>query len=184
MGERDLRNATESDTLTAICFDKIGEHLAVGDKGGRVIIFKHQDLKNSRYFDYRYFSEFQSHEPEFDHLKSVELGEKINSLTFLPPNGANSLKLLSTNDRVIKLWKIGKKTHRETNSASIRNQQVLLPTSSIFSSGVEGKTKKQYKNCHNQNINSISASPDCEHFLSSDDLTINMWNLENNCVAY
>ena len=41
LGERDLRNATESDTLTAICFDKLGEHLAVGDKGGRVIIFKH-----------------------------------------------------------------------------------------------------------------------------------------------
>ena len=64
-------------------FDHTGEYLAVGDKGGRVIVFRFTDLKNSRYFDYRYFSEIQSHEPEFDHLKSLELDEKINSLEFL-----------------------------------------------------------------------------------------------------
>lgn len=83
LGERDAANVTESDVLTAISFDKTGEYLAVGDKGGRVIIFRYFDLKNSRYFDYRYFAEVQSHEPEFDHLKSIELDEKINSLQFL-----------------------------------------------------------------------------------------------------
>ena len=57
--------------LTAMCFDSTGEFLAVGDKGGRVIIFRYNELKNSRYFDFRYFVEFQSHEPEFDHLKSL-----------------------------------------------------------------------------------------------------------------
>ena len=64
-------------------FDKTGEYLALGDRGGRVIVFRYTDLKNSRYFDYRYFSEIQSHEPEFDHLKSLELEEKINALEFL-----------------------------------------------------------------------------------------------------
>lgn len=78
--------------------------MAVGDKGGRVIIFKYTDLKNSRYFDYRYFVEVQSHEPEFDHLKSTELDEKINALEFLKSPHLSSVKLLSTNERVIKLW--------------------------------------------------------------------------------
>ena len=56
----------------------------MGDKAGRVIIFKHSGpLKNSRYFDYKYFAEIQSHEPEFDHLKSIELEEKINYVQFL-----------------------------------------------------------------------------------------------------
>jgi serine/threonine-protein phosphatase 2A regulatory subunit B len=64
--------------LTAITFDKSGDYLAVGDKGGRVIMFQYTKLKNSRYFDYRYYSEIQSHETEFDHLKSIELDEKIN----------------------------------------------------------------------------------------------------------
>ena len=83
LGERDLNNVSDTDILTAMSFDSSSEYLAVGDKGGRCIIFRFADLKNSRYFDYRYFSEIQSHEPEFDHLKSLELDEKINSLEFL-----------------------------------------------------------------------------------------------------
>ena len=68
-------------------------------------------LKNSRYFDYRYFTEVQSHDPEFDHLKSIELDEKINALEFLNNTRQSGLQLLSTNDRVIKLWKIYQKRH-------------------------------------------------------------------------
>ena len=100
------------DVLTAITFDKSGEFLAVGDKGGRVIVFRYTDLRNSRYFDYRYFAEVQSHEPEFDHLKSVELDEKINSLEFLNCPKLSNLKLLSSNERVIKLWNLKNQTHK------------------------------------------------------------------------
>jgi serine/threonine-protein phosphatase 2A regulatory subunit B len=57
LGERETTNVQESDILSAITFDKTGEYLAVGDRGGRVIIFKYLELKNSRYFDYRYFAE-------------------------------------------------------------------------------------------------------------------------------
>ena len=106
LGERDLTQVIESDVLSAITFDKSGDYLAVGDRGGRVIIFRFMDLRNSRYFDYRYFSEIQSHEAEFDHLKSVELEEKINSLEFLHQNKSGALQLLSTNDKIIKLWKL------------------------------------------------------------------------------
>ncbi len=44
LGERDSSNVTESDVLTAIAFDKTGEYLAVGDKGGRVIVFRYNEL--------------------------------------------------------------------------------------------------------------------------------------------
>ena len=57
LGERESDNLSDSDILTAIKFDKSGNYLAVGDKGGRVILFKYNELKNSRYFDYRYFTE-------------------------------------------------------------------------------------------------------------------------------
>lgn len=52
-----MSSVTDSDVLTAVAFDKTGEYLAVGDKGGRVIVFRYNELKSSRYFDYRYFSE-------------------------------------------------------------------------------------------------------------------------------
>lgn len=57
LGERDEKNVSKNDVLTAITYDKTGKYLAVGDQGGRVIIFKYNELKNSRYFDYRYFTE-------------------------------------------------------------------------------------------------------------------------------
>ena len=57
LGERDPASVTGTDILTALNFDQSGEYLAVGDRGGRVIVFRYTDLKNSRYFDYRYFSE-------------------------------------------------------------------------------------------------------------------------------
>ena len=39
-------------------------------------------------------------------MKSIELDEKINALEFLNHNKSNTLQILSTNDRIIKLWKM------------------------------------------------------------------------------
>ena len=93
----------------------------MGDRAGRVIVFKHTGpLKNSRYFDYRYHAEIQSHEPEFDHLKSIELEEKINHVQFTNARApkhrglGGNLSLLSTNDRIIKLWKIDYKVRKQS----------------------------------------------------------------------
>jgi hypothetical protein len=45
---------------------------------------------------YRFYSEFQSHEPEFDYLKSLEIEEKINQIKWCRrTNGAHFL--LSSN---------------------------------------------------------------------------------------
>lgn len=48
--------------------------------------------------EYDVYSTFQSHEPEFDYLKSLEIEEKINKIKWLPQqNAAHSL--LSTNGK-------------------------------------------------------------------------------------
>ena len=127
LGERDQKNVSKNDILTAISYDKTGKYLAVGDQGGRVIIFKYNELKNSRYFDFRYFTEIQSHEPEFDHLKSIELDEKINAIEFVN-NKSSVLQMLSTNDRIIKLWKFEYKVHRESTRCAIgADGQLVFP---------------------------------------------------------
>lgn len=56
-------------------------------------------------FEYRYLTEFQSHEPEFDYLKSLEIEEKINKVRWAR-SSAGSRMLLSTNDKTIKLWRV------------------------------------------------------------------------------
>jgi serine/threonine-protein phosphatase 2A regulatory subunit B len=141
LGERNESNISKSDILSAISFDKTGNYLAVGDHGGRVIIFKYIDLKNSRYFDYRYFTEIQSHEPEFDHLKSIELDEKINSIEFIN-NNSTSLRMLTTNDRVIKLWKFDYRVHRKVTNAGIGpDGQITIPKSKVVDEGYESIEK-------------------------------------------
>ncbi|BHF63494.1 Serine/threonine-protein phosphatase 2A 55 kDa regulatory subunit B beta isoform [Sparganum proliferum] len=54
------------------------------------------------------------HEPEFDYLKSLEIEEKINAICWLPSIN-NSLHLLSTNDKVIKLWRMSVQHPRAYN---------------------------------------------------------------------
>ncbi|KAK2093862.1 Serine/threonine-protein phosphatase 2A 55 kDa regulatory subunit B alpha isoform [Saguinus oedipus] len=67
--------------------------------------------------EYNVYSTFQSHEPEFDYLKSLEIEEKINKIRWLPQKNAAQF-LLSTNENVrltyktIKLWKISERDKR------------------------------------------------------------------------
>ncbi|KAJ0229845.1 Serine/threonine protein phosphatase 2A 55 kDa regulatory subunit B alpha isoform [Hirschfeldia incana] len=122
-GERSAgEEVQEVDIISAIEFDKSGDHLATGDRGGRVVLFERTDSKNAsggrkdlegsdcpvRHPEFRYKTEFQSHEPEFDYLKSLEIEEKINKIRWSQTaNGA--LFLLSTNDKTIKFWKVQEK---------------------------------------------------------------------------
>ncbi|XP_040998446.1 serine/threonine protein phosphatase 2A 55 kDa regulatory subunit B beta isoform-like isoform X4 [Juglans microcarpa x Juglans regia] len=123
-GERTAgEEVQEVDIISAIEFDRTGDHLATGDRGGRVVLFERTDAKDhgghrkdlemmdysiSRHPEFRYKTEFQSHEPEFDYLKSLEIEEKINKIRWCQTaNGA--LFLLSSNDKTIKFWKIQEK---------------------------------------------------------------------------
>ncbi|KAB1219742.1 Serine/threonine protein phosphatase 2A 55 kDa regulatory subunit B beta isoform [Morella rubra] len=123
-GERSAgEDVQEVDIISTIEFDRTGDHLATGDRGGRVVLFERTDTKDhgahrrelesmdyslSRHPEFRYKTEFQSHEPEFDYLKSLEIEEKINKIRWCQAsNGA--LFLLSTNDKTIKFWKVQEK---------------------------------------------------------------------------
>lgn len=115
-------------------FDKDGSHLATGDHGGRVVLFDAVEREQMEVdpddrpsasnhgatdFEYQYTTEFQSHEPEFDYLKSLEIEEKINKIRWCPAsNGAQFL--LSTNDKTIKLWKVYEKRVDQMGDFNVR----------------------------------------------------------------
>ncbi|XP_074588153.1 serine/threonine protein phosphatase 2A 55 kDa regulatory subunit B beta isoform-like isoform X2 [Curcuma longa] len=128
----------EVDIISAIEFDKSGDHLATGDRGGRVVLFERTDTRNlgsrkdleaqdyqiSRHAEFRYKTEFQSHEPEFDYLKSLEIEEKINEIGWCQTaNGA--LSLLSTNDKTIKYWKVQEKKVKQIAEMSLDASRVV-----------------------------------------------------------
>ena len=83
MGEPDPANITKSDLLSAMAFDKQGQMLAVGDRGGRIIIF--QRSIEDKQIEFDYLTEFQSHEVAFDPLNSQQIPEKINSIEWINP---------------------------------------------------------------------------------------------------
>jgi serine/threonine-protein phosphatase 2A regulatory subunit B len=63
-------------------------------------------------------------------------------------------------------------------------EKLIMPVSQACGEGYIGKERSQFRGCHNYNINSLSISKDGETFLSADDLRINLWNFENNVLAF
>ncbi|PPD91990.1 hypothetical protein GOBAR_DD11082 [Gossypium barbadense] len=211
-GERTAgEEVQEVDIISAIEFDKTGDHLATGDRGGRVVLFERTDTKDhgvsrrdlermdyliSRHPEFRYKTEFQSHEPEFDYLKSLEIEEKINKIRWCQT--ANSaLFLLSTNDKTIKFWKVQEKKVKKisdmnldpskavgngsiassSNSSSpkpcLANGSSLgglpslhLPVVTSQETNLVARCRRVYGHAHDYHINSISNNSDGETFIS------------------
>lgn len=200
----------EADIISAVEFDYDGLHLATGDRGGRVVLFERvahaqrapgsdqratPPLPRGAAYEYRYMTEFQSHEPEFDYLKSLEIEEKINKVRWCRSSN-NTRMLLSTNDKTVKLWKVYEKKvscmanfNLEGRNAAggpkvsplnshPRVAQLKLPKVTSTEVLLAARCKKVYANAHTYHINSISVNSDQETFLSADDLRVNLWNLD------
>lgn len=163
----------DADMISAVRFNSNSDMVATGDRGGRIVILKRVNRKESRRrnsptitinnghshhslpnrrprshqddeidddhetnpdirhssFDtpeYRFWTQFQSHEPEFDYLKSMEIEEKINQIRWCRQvSGAQ--RLIATNDKTIKLWRVYEK---EVKTIATMNPQSLLTNSS------------------------------------------------------
>lgn len=84
LGEPDPANITKQDLLSTMAFDKFGQFISVGDRGGRVIVF--QRVVEDGVTDFDYLTEFQSHESAFDPLNSTQIPEKLNAMEWLNPH--------------------------------------------------------------------------------------------------
>ncbi|EPS65566.1 hypothetical protein M569_09211 [Genlisea aurea] len=171
-GERTAgEEVQEVDIISAIEFDKSGDHLATGDRGGRVVLFERIGVKEydgsrrdleradhhiNQHPEFRYKTEFQSHVPEFDYLKSLEIEEKINKIRWCQPaNGA--LFLLSTNDKTIKYWKVREKKVKKISEMNVESSKAA-GNGSLTSSSISYSSKQGLSNGinHDRPYNSLS----------------------------
>jgi len=146
--------------VSTIEFDQTGDFLACANRVGRVFVWKKNPEGDAPGAEpYIQHCDFQSHSPEFDYLKSLEIEERIHSVRWCPRERSDANLLLATNDKTIKLWKL-----KGTDQ-------------------VVAKPRLSYLNGHIYHINSLSVCSDGETFLSSDDLRINVWHLgvNNEC---
>lgn len=133
-------------------------------------------------------------------MKSLEIEEKINKIKWCRRQNASHY-LLSTNDKTIKLWKVFEKSlkvvaennlshdltpggplgggpPRVNSNVHFRDASSLkLPRLTHHDTVVAAVPRRTYANAHAYHINSISVNSDGETFISSDDLRINLWNL-------
>lgn len=180
-------DVTDADLISCVEFNDDGDLLATGDKGGRVVIFQRDPVSKKsvpRKGEYNVYSTFQSHEPEFDYLKSLEIEEKINKIRWLRRKNAAHY-LLTTNDKTVKLWKVSERDKQIDgynvkdciqDPSSITSLQV--PVIRPMDLMVEASPRRIFANAHTYHINSISVNSDQETYLSADDLRINLWHLE------
>ncbi|MQL70964.1 hypothetical protein Taro_003291 [Colocasia esculenta] len=182
----------EVDIISAIEFDKSGEHLATGDRGGRVVLFERTDGKDhtprkdlemmdfpaAKHPEFRYKTEFQSHEPEFDYLKSLEIEEKINKVRWCQ-TASSALFLLTTNDKTVKYWKVQERKVKKIcdmnlDSSALAGHGSQLSLDFVIPSGgipslhlpvVVGhetslvpRCRRVYAHAHDYHINSISTN--------------------------
>ncbi|CAO3697529.1 unnamed protein product [Rhizopus stolonifer] len=176
----DSDDITNADIISTVEFDQTGDYLATGDKGGRVVLFERNESKKS--CEYRFYTEFQSHEAEFDYLKSLEIEEKINKIKWCKRQNSAHF-LLSTNDKTIKMWKVFDKSLKlvtEHSAAPITTtpNTLRLPKLTHHDTIVAAVPRKVYANAHTYHINSISINSDGETYISADDLRVNLWNLD------
>ena len=105
--------------------------------------------------EYRFYCEFQSHEPEFDYLKSLEIEERINKIRWCKGR-AGPLFLLSTNDKTIKFWKVYEKKVRMVSSRNVEVRsgcnpfiaQLRMPTLHPVQSIATATLKRTFSNGH------------------------------------
>ena len=102
--------------------------------------------------EFRYLTEFQSHEPEFDYLKSLEIEEKINTLKWCHQGANEGRFVLSTNDKTIKLWKVFEK-RAEAVSGFNRDSNDSINTTTTATHNWGGNTTSNRNNNSNNNNN-------------------------------
>ncbi|DBA02452.1 TPA: hypothetical protein N0F65_008666 [Lagenidium giganteum] len=195
-GDR-TRSLVEAEVISAIEYDRSGDFLATGNKGGRVTVYSRNGphsatsdrvvFNASKQSQYSVHAEFQSHNAEFDYLKSLEIEEKINQIKWCRPSN-NAQYLLSTNDKTIKLWKIHERTVKEVTQydqpptgpgagSKATPPPVRFPQCSVRQRVTATTAKRVYANAHTYHINSIALNSDGETFMSADDLRVNLWSL-------
>ncbi|CAN0877993.1 Serine/threonine protein phosphatase 2A 55 kDa regulatory subunit B beta isoform [Linum grandiflorum] len=185
----------EVDIISAIEFDKTGDHLATGDRGGRVVLFERTDTKDhggsrrdlermdfpiSRHPEFRYKTEFQSHEPEVQEKKV----KKISEMNVEKAVGNGSVAS-SSNSSTAKPYLANGGSDRLQNSLSNDFNipaggfpSLRLPVVTSAETSLVARCRRVYAHAHDYHINSISSNSDGETFISADDLRINLWNLE------
>ncbi len=95
---------------------------------------------------YKHLLEFQSHEREFDYLKSMEIEERVNQVKWFH-SASSAINLITTNDKRIKLWSVKNRRAKNISNFNFRPNMNVRPqtTSEALSASMEKKAIRSSK---------------------------------------
>ncbi len=106
------------------------------------------------------------------------------------PRATDALLLLSLNDKSIKLWKVYERSSRTaafTNvemgafGGSVRKHPSTLRIPPLIRDdpAIVASPRRIYSAAHAYHINSLSVCADGLHFITADDLRVNLWGIDH-----
>ena len=115
-----FQNVVHSRTTGCVCIFKTSDKTPELVAKKKTSFWSSSKKKKKKVVDdnLEFHIDFQSHEPEFDYLKSLEIEEKINKIKFCK-RSQSALMLLTTNDKTIKLWKVYEKQIKTVSSMKL-----------------------------------------------------------------
>lgn len=197
----------DHDHITSVQFDDTGRFLATGDKSGNIVVLESDPSKSKKGIHYSFYSEFVSHNPDFDFVKSEAVAEKINTVKF-GPTSHEAMYLLTTNKKQIKLWKVTEKEQYKVQGWNIdpsatsfyytqarsplnttRGKPVVktlkVPKKIVTETTKMPTLRKMYADdVHAYDVSTLSVMADKTSFLSGDNLRINLWDMNIETHAY
>lgn len=159
--DNNLYNA-ETDCISYIKTSDCDNYLFTGDAAGRIVIFRKKKILKSQVWEP--IMQYDGVEKEMDYLTSVSTNNKITGIIPLQNNDYYLYNIVSDTKNIY-LHKL--KNNRIKNDSSIF--EIKMDTNKLC--------KHKYVRGHNYYINSIGMTNDREYILSSDDLIVNMWNI-------
>lgn len=97
-------------------FDRTGNMLSVGDKGGRLITFQLSQLGKGR-SEWNYLTEFQAHNRKVDVLSSQEISEAVTDIEWCNSTKSSQPAMLVANRWCVKLFRVYEKSYKKCESS-------------------------------------------------------------------
>jgi hypothetical protein len=125
--------------------------------------------------------EFQAHDKEIDFYSNQEIPDLVSQMLWLTQPTTKSL--LTCNARMIKLWSIKDYQHKNVESSKrilkAKHRLVFPKSRNSGEREPQSKLKHTFKSGLETSLHSLSMTTDQQCFLSSDDKSINLWDLNS-----
>lgn len=178
----------QSYIITDLKMTNNGEYVVIGDKGGRVILFKKNGYKNSIHPKLNYFFEYMAMEKDFDVHKSTEYSESIRSLCILPMIYDDKIDIITCGYRTVRHHRIcNTKYIAYASKSRKKSDEILLevPKIKAIKTEIGSKCRKTVKVSDSNELNSVSVNKIfTNQFITSDNYKVLLWDMNHTKEAF